>query len=262
MKKVSIKQVIIFVVTLFILLCSTYYFCNVAIEESKTTKTIKKDNKLSDKEIEYRKEKYIKELSCVPKKNIDKGIIYAEAMKQYWNTKMVNIWGHYYSGKDSAADDERHYSELVKSECGLEEEFFGKRWYSKNDYFPHITMKNGVNKIYNPEKDDYLYEPENYNKNVDFTVYMKFQNLYYKEDCCKLLDYNEMIKEVNDIKKLDNIHIFQYEYRIERLNVEVLSKIYFLRVIENGGNYRDKDYIEYNYYPVSLCGKVPYYFDK
>lgn len=153
-------------------------------------------------------------------------------------------------------------SNQVKSICGLEKDIFGKPYYTTDYCLPQVINKNGKIKTYNPNTDDYIYKPTNYNQDVDFTVEMKYSGLFFKEDCCKLLDYNEMITEVNHIKKIDNIHIFQYEYRIERLGADLLSKIYFLRVIENGGNYRDKDYIEYNYYPVSLCGKVPYYFDK
>ena len=67
MKKIPIKQVIIFVVTLFILLYSTYYFCNIAIKESKTTKIVKKNNKLSDKEREYRKKNILKNYLALPK---------------------------------------------------------------------------------------------------------------------------------------------------------------------------------------------------
>ncbi|MBQ9259547.1 MAG: hypothetical protein IJ187_06830 [Neisseriaceae bacterium] len=213
--------------------------------------------------IKRHNKRYIKELSCTPKKPIDKGIIYAQIMKQYWNSQLERLWVEYEEKNVPLSGAEGLYrSNRVKNICGLEEDIFGKHFYTKNYCFPHVINKNGEIKTYNPNMDDYIYKPKNYNQDVDFTVEMKYSGLFFKEDCCKLLDYNEMITEVNHIKKIDNIHIFQYEYRIERLGTALLSKIYFLRVIENGGNYRDNGYIQYNYYPVSLCGKVPYYFDK
>ena len=244
MKKISIKQIIIFIITLFILLYITYYLCNISVEKSiRVAKSIKTDDKLL-----ALKNKQIKELSCVPRKNIDKGIIYAEAMKQYWEWKIKYLWH---------IDDEE-----IKVNCKLGYDLFGK---SKDGIcYPQVIMKNGTTKIYNPKTDNYLYYPEYYNKNVDFIVEMKFI-ASYKEDCCKLFTYEEMNKEIHNMKNIDNVNIvnlFHYN-ELEITDNELLSKIYFLRVIQKLGENNGNEYLSFTYYPVSKCGKVPYfdYFD-
>ena len=233
MKKLSIKKISIFIIVVCIVVSIIYW-----------------QNRKNS--FEYRKKQYIQELLCVPEKPIDKGIIYAEAMKQYWNWEMDYIWYRYEQWKqgehpggeyDASLDAERE-----KRKCGLEENIWGKRWFSKDYCYPHVVMKNGTIKVYRPEQDDYLYKPEYYNKDVDFTVYINGnispESLSHKEDCCKLLTYDEMKEDV--IKKQnDNVEVYQKFDLVD--NEDILKRMYFLKIRSS------------SYYPVSQCGKVPYF---
>ena len=190
-----------------------------------------------------KKERYLKELSCVPEKTLDKGIIYAEAMKQYWDWKIRTIWYRYeeYSKGEHPMGkyDAMLSAEKIKKECGLEKNIFGQRKFTKNTCLPLVTQKNKPLRIYNPKKDGYLYPPENYNKDVDFTVDMR--GYLFKEDCCKLLTYEEMKNEINNFQK-KNLNIRLVDFDLTN-NEEILRKVYFLR-------------INHSYYAISLCGKI------
>ena len=231
MKKLPIKRILVLTIFISVIVGMIYW------------QYVKK-NKENNFQENYTK--YIKELSCTPEKPLDKGNIYAEAMKQYWKGRVDTIWYRYEQWKQgdhpTGAYDGMVQAEKLKRECGLEEGFFGQRRFSKNDCLPLVTYKNGTLKVYNPynvEKDDYLYKPENYNKDVDFTV--NLIDKLHKEDCCKLLTYNEMKKENEDILNKKKLHIME-----SGGNEDILKRIYFLK-------------INSSYYPVTQCGKILYF---
>ena len=229
MKKLSVKKISIFVIVIGIVVSIVYL-----------------QNGKNKNETYDLKSVYIEKLSCIPEKPIDKGIIYAEAMKQYWQWQIDTIWyryeqykkGEHPLGEYAAMLD----AERIKKECGLEKNIFGQRKFTKNTCLPLVIQKNKPLRIYNSEKDTYLYQPENYNKDVDFTVDMR--GYLFKEDCCKLLTYDETRKEVDKLQKQDlNIYLIDFDLIN---NEEILRKVYLLR-------------INYSFYPVSLCGKVPHF---
>ena len=221
----------------------------------------------------YIRKQYLKELSCIPKKPIDKGVIFAEAMKQYWQADINYIWHFYDSNINSTAWDEQSWAEEIKNKCGLEKNFWGnERWFNKDTCYPNVTNANGSKFVYKPEQDEYLYKPQHYNQDTPFEV-IREEHIYPK-DCCRLLTYQEMIKEQTEIEKQDNssnisvgkmyIDTSNYNkntqkgYHID--DERLLNQVLFLRVksfyISSAG--LDDIKTAFRYYPVSLCGKVPY----
>ncbi|MBQ9182221.1 MAG: hypothetical protein IJ143_00375 [Neisseriaceae bacterium] len=236
------KKILCFIVFVFIIVSIVYL-------------QYKQRNKSNDFNKE---ERYTQKLYCIPENTIDKGIVYAEAMKDYWEWEVDKIWYRYEQHKKGEHPTGKYDGSLsakrIKEKCGLEKSFLGKRKFNKDVCLPFVFYKNGTIKAYNPyniEKNDYLYKPENYNKNVDFFVNMS--GLSYKEDCCKLLTYEEMKIEINNIKEIEknNSKFIINDEHIKNIDdINLLKKIYFLRILRNG------EYKVIIYYPVSQCGEV------
>lgn len=218
------------------------------------------------------RKEYLKELNCVPEQPIDKGIIFAETMKQYWLAEMAYLWDRYNSPKEMS----NYEVDNVKNVCGLE---WKKSWIgpdtktiTQDNCYPFIVKADGSKKVYKPEIDNYVYKPEFYNKDTDFIVLRNatnndesdnfgYPNSAYPKDCCKLLTYQEMIEEQNHIDE-NEFKVWKYYMDTEnRRNTwyhisdnELLSKMFFLRI-----KHKDKIGYEIAYYPVSQCGKVPFF---
>ena len=246
MKKISVKQISIFIIIICIMVSIVYW-----------------QNRKNS--FDYRKKQYIQELSCVPEKPIDKGIIYAEALKQYWPWEMDSIWYRYRQNKrgehPTGAYDGELDAERIKRKCGLEENIWGKHWFRKDDCFPKVLQNenhNDIAYVYKPQERNYLYKPENNNKDVDFIV--KFSNVIYPKNCCKLLTYEEVKNEMNYLRKIKekemNNHKF-YIHDIKYEDINLLSKLYFLRVFR----YDESNVAggEIRYLSISQCGKVPHF---
>ena len=229
----------------------------------------------------YIRKQYLKELSCVPKKPIDKGVIFAEAMKQYWQADINYIWHFYDSNINSTAWDEQSWAEEIKSECGLEKNFWGnKRWFNKDTCYPNVTNANGSKFVYKPEQDEYLYKPQYYNQDTPFEV-VRIRDAIktvYPNDCCRLLTYQEMIKEQTEIEKQDNsskisvgkmyVETTHYNKNTQKGyyidDEHLLNQVLFLRIKSSAVRWVTPSPPDFDlgtsirYYPVSLCGKSSY----
>ena len=199
----------------------------------------------------------IKTLSCTPKQPIDKGIIYAEAMKQFWEHKLNYIWHLYESNMDDyhiGDYDGLLRANDIKKKCGLEKSFFDNRKFTKTTCFPLATINKRILKVYDPKKDGYLYQPEHHNKDTNFVVEWRYG--IFKEDCCKLITYKEMQKEINKIeekvKNNNKLKLRIYDNMKNITDINLLSKIYFLKISHTQS--------EYQYYPISQCGHLFYHY--
>ncbi|MBQ9258365.1 MAG: hypothetical protein IJ187_00750 [Neisseriaceae bacterium] len=205
----------------------------------------------------YNMEQKNSNLSCVPKNPINKDIIYAKTMQKYWQRTMNDIQGNYSMlkrGHHPVNGDAEAFAEASELErvCGLKEQLFSIPKFTKNTCFPLVTFDKRKLKVYHPEKDDYLYQPKHYNKDTNFYIQHSTNNYrtttFYTEDCCKLLTYEEMNSEINQIKENEHFHIYQ---NIKNIDINLLKRIYFLRIKTN---YNSHNFYYFTYYPVSLCG--------
>lgn len=217
--------------------------------------------------------KYLKEMYCTPEQPIDKGTIFAEAMQQYWQAEMAYLWNRY-DAPDQVGGGE---PDNVKDVCGLE---WSKSWISsdtktitQDNCYPFVVKDDGTRKVYKPEIDNYVYQPEFYNKDTDFIVLrnainrdksdnLGYPNDAYPKDCCRLLTYQEMIEEQNHIDE-NEFEVIRYYLNTRQDKIswyhipddELISKMFFLRIKRR---HRDLSN-EITYYPVSQCGKVPFF---
>ncbi|MBQ9682640.1 MAG: hypothetical protein IJV35_05145 [Neisseriaceae bacterium] len=227
----------------------------------------------------YIRKKYLKELSCIPKKPIDKGVIFAEAMQQYWQSDIDYIWHYYERNINSSAVEDQYSAEQLGAKCGMEKKFWGKRWFSEDNCYPLVINSNGSEFVYKPEQDGYLYEAKYYDQDTPFEVMSGRDRLkmVYPKDCCRLLTYQEIIKEQTEIEKQYNsskINLIRKYIETERFNKDtqigwyvddehLLNQVLFLRIKSQITEWVPRkplnNWTSIEYYPVSLCGKVPYF---
>ncbi|MBQ9724446.1 MAG: hypothetical protein IJV56_03785, partial [Neisseriaceae bacterium] len=113
------KKILCFIVFVFIIVSIVYL-------------QYKQRNKSNDFNKE---ERYTQKLYCIPENTIDKGIVYAEAMKDYWEWEVDKIWYRYEQHKKGEHPTGKYDGSLsakrIKEKCGLEKSFLGKRKFNK-----------------------------------------------------------------------------------------------------------------------------------
>ncbi|MBQ9259549.1 MAG: hypothetical protein IJ187_06840 [Neisseriaceae bacterium] len=207
---------------------------------------------LTDEEI---RQKYIEILSCTPEQSIDKKIIFAEAMKQYWQYRMDELWKH-----DEEINDLYSFPNklrTVENHCGLEFDVFGNPLsITKETCYPWIVPYKNTNELYQallthsmPVRYNsqnafryrmYSLSAKTYKPKINDNIYIGEQNFsiikregwgntyFYPEDCCRLVFYKDIKEQINNLK--------QYDYFpdiMKSFSIELLNKIYFLEIRRN-----------------------------
>lgn len=210
---------------------------------------------LTDEEI---RQKYIEILSCTPEEPIDKKVIFAEAMKQYWQYRMDDLWT-----QDKTHNEVHNFgyqTNVVERHCGLKFDKKGKPLeITKETCYPWVTPYKDLEELFQalviqkwepqntPEKylDSafrqrmYSLNAKPYQPEIDSNIYMGEQNFsiikrdyvtytsFYPADCCRLLSYQDIDEKIENYKEYSDyfLHIIS-----PLLPKQVLGEIYFLEI--------------------------------
>ncbi|MBR6027226.1 MAG: hypothetical protein IK065_06505 [Neisseriaceae bacterium] len=214
-------------------------------------------NKLTDEKI---RQKYIEILSCVPEKPIDEKVLFAEAMKQYWQYRMNKLLEQDKMIKDDWTYQHVEPFSIVEFHCGLKFDKKGKSLeITKETCYPWIVPYKNLEELFQDihkikfewthgrdvdtafRKRMYSLNAKPYKPEIDDNIYLSNQNfsiikrdnvtdtVFYPADCCRLISYQGIdIDKKNDEKHKP--HNAYSEYIVSLLPNQVLDKIYFLEI--------------------------------
>lgn len=206
--------------------------------------------------VEEIRQKYIDILSCVPEKPIDKKVLFAEAMKQYWQYRMDELWEH---DKDISDLYGLTYT-TVENHCGLKWNIFGKpASITKETCYPWMVSYKTPEELYqalltypmpaNANGENafrqrmYSLGGKTYNPKTDNNIYMEEQNFsiikregwastyFYPADCCRLVSYGEIEREIEVL--LDRKSYNYFPESVLSLSRNFLNQINFLEIHRN-----------------------------
>lgn len=249
---------------------------------------IQKDLPFKMLSYEEKKELYLQKIeemtSCQPEIPLSKGEIYAKAMQEYWRRQMNWVLNYdEYLGTDDAGFKITANSELCKIEDGHFKSTYCYPWridlpitleYLQKKYPTYIKegylygVKNLLQgKIYDPKKEDYLYQPEYYNQDAPFSIIQNYElnKHWYAPDCCRLVDYEdyEKIDDLNNKNIIKGLVLRKWDSNFPK---DKLQKINFLRLKVHYLN--TSGFPEFNtdgfsiyYIPVNHCGNIIPEFD-
>lgn len=201
--------------------------------------------------------KYIDILSCVPEQQIDKEVIFAEAMKQYWQYKMDKLWD-----EDKNLNNIHNFPyrvKIVEDHCGLKFNWRGKpSKMTKETCYPWVVSYKDLDELFQAllshkfefhgnhreyvesafRQRMYSLNAKPYNPKTDANIYLGEQNFsiikrdgatytdFYPADCCSLLSYQEIAEKDENYKGGD----YFLHFIFPSLPREVLTQIYFLKI--------------------------------
>ena len=205
---------------------------------------------LTDEEI---RQKYIEILSCTPEQPIDKKVIFAEAMKQYWQYRMNDLWT-----QDKTLNEVHNFGyqvNVVERHCGLKFDKKGKPLeITKETCYPWVTPYKDLEELFQAlvthkieskwSHEEYVYSAfrqrmyslnaKPYKPEIDDNIYLGEHNFsiikrdnetsthFYPADCCRLLSYRDI---ENEISEFDKRRTLPYT-----LPQEILKNIHFLEI--------------------------------